>query len=641
MTFAQLALSNLRGSWLRYAAFLLSSTFSVALFYVYAQFLYHPGVAGGYIYGGDTTRVVLTVCLVLIAVFAFFFVLYSSGAFLRARNKEFGLLTLMGTTRGQLRRLIWLENTYLSLAAIVSGLGLGLLFSRLFLMAISRVLLIDSPIEFMAVPRALLITAGGFFLLFQLVTLVGAGAIGRRSVLDMLKEASKPRLAPRAKPWLAVLGFVLIATGYTAALTVQGAFVALAFVPVVTVVIVGTHLLFTQGGVFVMRRLARGRAYRRGTRMLVVSQLMFRLADNARLLAGIASLSAVVLAAAGTFYVMSRQFFEAVEGTYPQALVLLEPADDRPHLSGDDVDSLLIEHGVAASLAAEIRGIETLYAVPGEEGLRYLVLAPEAEYVSWVNALGAPAGTGGSSVLVPLERASEGEADERMPSFTLLPDTAQAPGAITARSARPPVSLPAFLSQSWYVIDDAYWAEVAARKDVFTLAVYDWPGSSRSTELAAAVSAAIPEGASTLVADKYGQFVMVRQTLGLSMFTGLFVSVLFFIGAGSLIYFKLFTELPDDRRLFARLRKVGITRGESDRVVSRQVALVFLLPFAIGSVHAIVALNALGSLLGAMGTARVAVLTYALTVVGLFAAVQLGFFLLTRWSYLRALLPRT
>ncbi len=640
MTFAQLALSNLKGSWLRYAAFLLSSTFSVALFYVYAQFLYHPDVTGGYIYGGGTTRVVLTVCLVLIAVFAFFFVLYSSGAFLRARNKEFGLLTLMGTTRGQLRRLIWLENTYLSLAAIVAGIGLGLLFSRLFLMAISRVLLIESPIEFMAVPRALLITAGGFFLLFQLVTVAGAGAIGRRSVLEMLKEASKPRVAPRARPWLALLGFVLVAAGYAVAATVQGAGVALAFVPVVAVVVVGTHVLFTQGGVFVMRRLTRGRAYRRGTRMLVVSQLMFRLADNARLLAGIASLSAVVLAAAGTFYVMSRQFYAAVEGAYPQALVLLEPAEDRPHLSRDEVDSLLLEHGVTASIAADIQVVETRYAVPGEEGLRYLVLAPETRYVSWVNALGAPAGAEGASLLVPLERAGDESSDGKEPSFSLLPVTAAAEGALAVRRVNAPIALPSFLSATWYVVDDALWASVAAREDVYTLAVYDWAGSNRATGLGAAISAAVPEGAGTLVADKYGEFVLSRQTLGLSLFTGLFVSVLFFIGAGSLIYFKLFTELPDDRRLFARLKRVGITRREADRVVSRQVALVFLLPFAVGSVHAIVALNSLGSLMGALGAARVAVLMYALSVVGLFAAVQLGFFLLTRWSYLRALLPR-
>src|SRR5690606_22660193 len=167
VTFSQLALANVRGSWLRYAAFFLSSTFSVMLFYLYAQFVLHPDLASGYLYGGESTRTVLVVCMVLIVIFAFFFVLYSSGAFLRARNQEFGLLTLMGTTRRQLRRLIWLENTFLSLASIAAGIGLGILFSRLFLLAISRFLVLVEPMRFVLVPQALLLTAGGFFLLFQ------------------------------------------------------------------------------------------------------------------------------------------------------------------------------------------------------------------------------------------------------------------------------------------------------------------------------------------------------------------------------------------------------------------------------------------------------------------------------------------
>src|SRR5690554_6411214 len=122
MTFWQLARSNIRGHALRYSAFFLSSTFSVMLFFMYAQFVFHPDVVNGYIYGGATSRTVLATCLALIGVFAFFFVLYSSGAFVRSRNKEFGLLTLMGTTRGQLRRLVWAENTMISIAAAVTGI---------------------------------------------------------------------------------------------------------------------------------------------------------------------------------------------------------------------------------------------------------------------------------------------------------------------------------------------------------------------------------------------------------------------------------------------------------------------------------------------------------------------------------------
>src|SRR5690606_8933171 len=154
--------------------------------------------------------------------------------------------------------------------------------------------------------------------------------------------------------------------------------------------------------------------------------------------------------------------------------------------------------------------------------------------------------------------------------------------------------------------------------------------TSAQMQLGGQLTDAIPSGNDHLVADRNGMDTMLRQTLGLSMFAGVFVSLLFFIGAGSLIYFKLFTELPDDRRLFTRLGRIGITRGESDRVVTAQIALVFLLPFAVGGVHAFVALNALGTTLG------VNVVGYSFIVVGLFAAVQLAFMGLTRWTYLRA-----
>ncbi|HZJ09423.1 MAG TPA: hypothetical protein VFD39_07005 [Trueperaceae bacterium] len=58
------------------------------------------------------------------------------------------------------------------------------------------------------------------------------------------------------------------------------------------------------------------------------------------------------------------------------------------------------------------------------------------------------------------------------------------------------------------------------------------------------------------------------------------------------------------------------------------------LPFAIGGLHAMVALNSLGSVL------LVNVVGYSVVVVALFALIQFGFFALTSWTYLRALVVR-
>ncbi len=625
MTFRQLALSNIRGSALRYAAFFLSSTFSVVLFFVYAQFIMHPDVAGGYVYGGDATRVVLIVCEVLVAVFAFFFVLYSSGAFLRARNQEFGLLALMGTTRGQLRRLIWLENSVLSVGAIALGIGLGLLLSRLFLLGISRVLGLDEPIRFLFVPNAILLTAASFFGLFQLVTLVGGFRIGRLEVVELMRAARKPRTVPRASALLALLGAALVVAGYVVALGVEGAGVVLAFVPVVAAVVLGTFLLFTHGSVLLLRRLRGARAsYLRGTRMLIVSQLIFRVRDNARLLATIATLSAVVLAAAGSFYVFNRGFEQSLEGMYQQELAFVERSDGRSSLGPSEVDGVLSRDAVAPTVRASVRihELRSRGPVAGEEG--WLVLVGASDYAALARAAGFAAEPATAPATAPTSlRLVAGAA--------VLGD-----GGVGASRVAPPVTMPPSLQGPWYVVDDSALAGLPTEGREYAPArfwLYDWPESAATRRLEAGLQEVVLAAPRQDVDARFMGVRQLRQTLGLSMFAGVFVSLLFFIGAGSLIYFKLFTELGEDRRLHGRLRRLGVTPGESARVVTAQIAVIYLLPFALGAVHAGFALDALGSLL------QQDVTRYSLVVIGLFAAVQGAFFLLTRWTYLRALRP--
>src|SRR5690606_41081566 len=110
----------------------------------------------------------------------------------------------------------------------------------------------------------------------------------------------------------------------------------------------------------------------------------------------------------------------------------------------------------------------------------------------------------------------------------------------------PPTTVPPYLASTWYVVDDAAWEREAARLGRVTLAVYDWPGADRSTALGTAVSQAVPSESAALVANKHATFVMVRQTLGLSMFAGRCVSALFPTGGGTLLYSTRFTKLPED-----------------------------------------------------------------------------------------------
>ena len=141
MTFRQFAFNNVMRNKRLYAAYFLSSLFTVSIFFTFAIFAFHPaffdgdmnskalfgmGVAGGIIY-----------------LFSFFFVLYSMSSFLQSRKKEFGMLMIQGMSSGQIRLMVFLENMLIGVFATVLGIVIGLVFAKLTLLIAENVLVID------------------------------------------------------------------------------------------------------------------------------------------------------------------------------------------------------------------------------------------------------------------------------------------------------------------------------------------------------------------------------------------------------------------------------------------------------------------------------------------------------------------
>ena len=74
MTFRQFACNNVLRNKRTYAAFFLSSVFSVMIFFVYAMFIFHPEIADEEIHSSVATG--MMVAEYIIFLFAFFFLFY-------------------------------------------------------------------------------------------------------------------------------------------------------------------------------------------------------------------------------------------------------------------------------------------------------------------------------------------------------------------------------------------------------------------------------------------------------------------------------------------------------------------------------------------------------------------------------------
>lgn len=91
----------------------------------------------------------------------------------------------------------------------------------------------------------------------------------------------------------------------------------------------------------------------------------------------------------------------------------------------------------------------------------------------------------------------------------------------------------------------------------------------------------------------------MRNFYGFTLFLGFFIAFLFFLATGSIIYFKLFNEIKQDGIEYGILKKIGITKKEMNSMITKQIAVVFFLPFIVSTLHSLFALKSLANLLNA------------------------------------------
>lgn len=130
-----------------------------------------------------------------------------------------------------------------------------------------------------------------------------------------------------------------------------------------------------------------------------------------------------------------------------------------------------------------------------------------------------------------------------------------------------------------------------------------------------------------------GTALMHRDILSnaaLMLFLFSFLGLLFFLAAGNMLYFKLFTDLTQERRQYQALQKVGLRAGEVTRIVSAQTATLFFAPIIVASAHASIFVAMVGRFEGLPLWAPV------FSVAGLYALLQAAYFLAARRSYVRA-----
>ena len=130
--FFRLALGNVRKSLRDYTVYFVTLVLGVTVFYAFntiseqADFL-----------SEDTRQMVKTVAMLMGFVTVFlafvlgFLMVYANNYLVKRRKREFGLYQLLGMRQGQVSLILVLETLLASVASLLVGLAMGVLFSQI------------------------------------------------------------------------------------------------------------------------------------------------------------------------------------------------------------------------------------------------------------------------------------------------------------------------------------------------------------------------------------------------------------------------------------------------------------------------------------------------------------------------------
>ncbi|MEG0773548.1 ABC transporter permease [Clostridium sp.] len=623
-----IAFKNIKRNFYNYFLYSVSMVFSIMVYFTFTSIQYNTQIQQ--VVGASMQfSIVFKAAAIVIAVFVAIFIWYSNSFFIRKRKKEVALYSLLGIRKRQIGTMLFYENIVMGIAALIAGVVMGSLLSKLFIMLLIRLMGFSAHITFMVPLKAISNTVAVFTILFFITSIHGYSVIYRFKLIELFKAENQGEVAPKASVILSILSILLIGGGYfiyTKSLSSFGVFTIL--ITLITTVI-GTFMLFSSLTLLIIKLSKKNeKRYYRGVNMIGTSQLLYRLKASARTLATIALLSAATLTAvevsASFYYDLSVNLQKNYGFSYAYA-----SNDSSLDKKVEAIIAKYPKNKIINSVDMDFVKVNGLWPDLNNKSLEQesyeagFYIISESKYNEIANVRGL-------KDKINLKDTKDAVVFSQIINFTSAYDYTGK--TITMGNNNDKFSLEVMdfkgyalansgMMRHAVVVKDEIYNKFKKEENIYRIKGYNTDNKKDSEELTneliILLSEQLPKDGDDFF--KFSSYYLdYRSGLtysGLIIFIGAFLGLLFLVATGSIIFFKQLSEANDDKRRYEILRNIGVTKKEIKSSISKQILTVFALPLVVGIMHSLVASTLLSKLMKVNLTLPIILTVTAYTVI--------------------------
>ena len=609
MTLNQLVLRSMRKNIKSYYLYVFALVFSVSLYYSFVTLQYNPAIVNEI--GTGRSSAALKAASYLLLFIVTFFVLYANKLFMNRRSKEIGLYQLVGMSKSLVARLIAIENIILWFSAIVIGVLVGLLTSRIFVMILLKIVEKDVFVELSFSMEALMVTVVVFSVLLLIVILQTAIRIKRVTLLALITTTAvadeRVKKFNAFQMFLGFVGLISIGYGYYLSTTLldldnipSANILLFKMVSILALTVGGTYFVFRFSVALILNLIRKSKKGLLSIQdVLSLSTIMHRMKANAMSLTTITVLSATTLAILTLTYISYYSTDSVANQAVPYDFIMYE--DTGFEMVGEfdkegiqytrydidilavpsDVRTLLIKKAALDKTLSTELGVQVVSLKAIQKKLPNLQLQEEEGYIIGYDSLSA------ENIRIegqkPIQFNTSTGKDEifikEVIEDRLIPDyhyfgffTVVVSDTYFQKLLNDPLTK----NQKIVGMDLKEENQLIKAQEVFEAnkvsVEMPIPGNDRATNTVS-------------VQSQEDYRINMLDSLGMTIFISGFLGLAFLIATGSILYFKQMSEADEEKGTYKILRKMGFTTNEIMSGIRRKQLFNFGFPLIIGLAH--------------------------------------------------------
>lgn len=639
-----IAKKKLKNNFSFYSFYFISVAFVLMVFFSFISFSMNDIVMEKISSDGRVETMSKTVAIFVMA-FVLFYMSYSNTFFMKKRMNELGIYSLLGYRKSTILKLLTFENIIICFAALLVGIIFGAIAHKGIVGAIIKILKLQidtSKVPFINLD-AVLFTFSFIFAVLFVLSLSNWIILRKSSLLTLVRMEQKEENKVKINTAFSLLGLFLILIGYFLAIDItrgmKSLWKTIGFSPIALLtmfsVILGTIFFIHSFLPYAIQKLKKNKIwFYKESNIIVIPNFIFKIRSKAKTLILLTLLTAGTLAIFSSTLLTLYYPVAATERIVPSAIEF--PLEDKEvaNKALQTVQNTVDKESINYTETTIINGKSNSESLPKEYSIKKehgFDLISESDYRELIHVQDKNVEFNhlakNESILVKYR--PEKENPDKGKIYTLnVTATTNIDVKVKDTTLLNPIGFAN--SVGTLIISDQLYKEIKTLK-LPQKTIVSFNGKDMRNNKAVYENLAPLFKNNMYFTSSYQKNDYIIQQNSSTFLLISFITIIFFIATGSILYFHNLSSVMANKNEFIILNRMGYNKKKIKRIIGKEIFTLFSIPYILGLAHSIFALVAYKTALmdDLLGKSSAFILPILFAVI-IFTVVYIVYYLLTK-----------